>query len=54
MGDCFLAIMQEAAFWLDVFKTTMEWDEESLARNAEEKLKQFAKFETDMTLRDSQ
>ena len=54
MGDCFLAIMQELSFWADVFRTTMEMDEESIRRDAEEKLKQFAKFENTATLADVQ
>jgi len=34
LSDCALAIVQEAAFWVDVFQTTMQWDEESIRRNA--------------------
>jgi hypothetical protein len=35
--------------------TTMQWDEESVIKRAEERLKQFSKFETgDATLRDVQ
>jgi hypothetical protein len=41
LSDCVFAIGLEAAFWVDVFQTTMQWDEESVVRNAEEKLKQF-------------
>ena len=41
LSDCVFAIGLEAAFWVDVFKTTMQWDEESIIRNAEERLKQF-------------
>ena len=39
LGDCFIAIMQECAFWVDVLQTTFELDEESVRRDAEEKLK---------------
>ncbi len=46
LSDCVFAIGLEAAFWVDVFQTTMQWDEESVVRNAEEKLKQFQRFET--------
>jgi hypothetical protein len=46
LGDCVLAIIQEFFFWIDVFKTVMQWDEESVKRDAEERLKQFEKFET--------
>jgi len=52
LGDCVLAIIAEAAFWVDVFKTTMNWDDESIMRDAEEKLKQFEKFENVATLQD--
>jgi hypothetical protein len=41
LSDCIFAIGLEVAFWVDVFQTTMQWDEESVVRNAEEKLKQF-------------
>jgi len=46
LSDCVFAIGLEAAFWIDVFRTTMQWDEESVIRNAEERLKQFQRFET--------
>lgn len=50
LGDCVIAVIAEASFWVDVFRTTMNWDEESVIRDAEEKLKQFEKFENVATL----
>jgi alpha-amylase/alpha-mannosidase (GH57 family) len=54
LGDCVIAILEEGSFWMDVFRTTMNWDEESVIRDAQEKLKQFEKFENVATLQDVQ